>query len=147
MRCWRICCSTASRQRRRGDGYRLALDGADAACTLTLSLAQGRVAGFTLVFAAVEEPDADGSAIAAALQARAAQEREAQAAAMERVLDAVLRAYDGAGELPQTVRARWCAAYAALQEGETAEDTHGPVAFETYPAGRGTRLCCAVLAK
>ena len=73
--------------------------------------------------------------------------REAQAAAMERVLDAVLRAYDGAGELPQTVRARWCAAYAALQEGETAEDTHGPVSFETYPAGRGTRLCCAVLAK
>ena len=130
-----------------GDGYRLTLGGADAACTLTLSLAQGRVAGFTLVFAAVEEPDADGSAIAAALQARAAQEREAQAAAMERVLDAVLRAYDGAGELPQTVRARWCAAYAALQEGETAEDTHGPVAFETYPAGRGTRLCCAVLAK
>ena len=95
----------------------------------------------------MEEPDADGSAIAAALQARAAQEREAQAAAMERVLDAVLRAYDGAGELPQTVRARWCAAYAALQEGETVEDTHGPVAFETYPAGRGTRLCCAVLAK
>ena len=143
MRCWRICFSYGVAAEEEGDGYRLTLDGADAACTLTLSLAQGRVAGFTLVFAAVEEPDADGSAIAAALQARAAQEREAQAAAMERVLDAVLRAYDGAGELPQTVRARWCAAYAALQEGETAEDTHGPVTFETYPAGRGTRLCCA----
>lgn len=132
------------------DGYRLRVEGMDDAatvCRLQLSLSESFVSGFVLAFPIVAEPDADGSAIAAALERRAEQRRQAQAAAMEQALLGVLAAYDGEYALPTTVRSEWCALFLAMQETkESAAADYGRFHFSVYPSGSGDamRLCCSV---
>ncbi len=132
------------------DGYRLEIEGmGDAAAVshLQLSLSESFVSGFVLAFAIVAEPDADGSAIAAALEQRTEKRRQTQAAAMEQTLLGVLSAYDGEYALPMAVRSEWCALFLAMQETkESAAADYGRFHFSVYPSGSGDamRLCCSV---